>query len=461
MNKKELSKLIEPFILEIKNLDDRLIFNDLSIHLGQAKKGQIIFYYLEEGKEDKFLSRYTEGDFLLVVNRVPGNLKNPKNLMVIKEDHFLHAQKVLLDKLYPLERASFKLIGITGTNGKTTVAHLCREISTGLGHKAVSIGTLGVNSCEELLEDFGMTTPYYILLRKILSKYQKDYDAFFIEVSSHGLGQRRLFELQLDAAVWTSFSRDHLDYHHNMDDYFKTKTKIFDYIKTPLIIPTDQKELMKNLAGFKLQKATRLDERKIYDIPPSFKGGFNQENLEVSLEVNERVWGSLKGLDLHKLKGPEGRSSVVAVGDSFVIIDYAHTPDALENILIDLKNKFPGLTINLLFGCGGDRDRGKRPKMGEIAAKFVDKGKIYLTSDNPRGENPLDIITDIKAGIKSLNLEVIVERKKAMDLALTDLKEGEILLVAGKGHEKYQEIAGVKYPFSDFKVVEDFKNGSK
>jgi UDP-N-acetylmuramoyl-L-alanyl-D-glutamate--2,6-diaminopimelate ligase len=461
MNKKELLKLIKPYILEVKNLDETLTFDDLSINLGQGETGQIVFYYLEKGKEDKFFSRYTEGDFVLIVNRVPEKLKNPKNLILIEEDNFLAAQKVLMDKLYPLNRASFKLIGITGTNGKTTVAHLSREISSLLGHKAISIGTLGVNSSEGLLEDFGMTTPYYILLRKILSKYQRDYDAFFVEVSSHGLAQRRLYDLELDGAIWTSFSRDHLDYHASMDDYFKTKAKIFNYIKTPLIIPKERKELREKLSGFNIQLAKSLEERALKEIPLDFNGGFNQENLEVSLEVNERVWGGLKDLDLKKLKGPQGRSSVVEVKKSLVVIDYAHTPDALENILKDLKNKFKGKTINLLFGCGGDRDRGKRAKMGEIASKFVDKGKIYLTSDNPRGENPLDIITEIKTGIKGFNHQVIVDRKKAMNLALTDLKEGEILLVAGKGHEKFQEMAGVKYPFSDFKVVEDFKNGSK
>ena len=461
MNKKELLELIGQYIIDIKNLDETLVFDDLSINLGEGKKGQIVFYHLEDGKEDKFFKRYIEGDFLLVVNRIPIGLKNPQNLILIEEENFLEAQKILMDNLYPLDRSLFKLIGITGTNGKTTVAHLSREISKILGHKAVSIGTLGVNSCQGLLRDFGMTTPYYILLRKILCKYQKDFDAFYIEVSSHGLEQRRLYDLLLDGAIWTNFSQDHLDYHHNMDAYFKTKTKIFDYIKTPLIIPANQQKLMKDLEGYNLILARRLRDREIEDIPLTFKGGFNQENLEVALEVNEQVWGPFKDINLNKIKGPEGRSSIIEVGESVVVIDFAHTPDALENILIDLKAKFPGQTINLLFGCGGDRDRSKRPKMGEIASRLVDKGKIYLTSDNPRGENPLEIITEIKSGIKNLNLEVVVERKKAIDLALSNLKGGEILLVAGKGHERYQEIAGVKYPFSDFGIVEEFKNGSK
>ena len=279
MNKKELLKLIKPYILEVKNLDETLTFDDLSINLGQGETGQIVFYYLEAGKEDKFFSRYTEGDFVLIVNRIPEKLKDPKNLILIEEENFLAAQKLLMDKLYPLNRASFKLIGITGTNGKTTVAHLSREISTLLGHKAISIGTLGVNSSERLLEDFGMTTPYYILLRKILSKYQRDYDAFFIEVSSHGLGQRRIYDLELDGAIWTSFSQDHLDYHHNMDEYFKTKTKIFNYIKTPLIIPAGRTELKKKLSGFELQIAKSLEERALKDVPLNFKGGFKLQSF--------------------------------------------------------------------------------------------------------------------------------------------------------------------------------------
>ncbi|RLA64220.1 MAG: hypothetical protein DRQ88_05265 [Epsilonproteobacteria bacterium] len=458
MNNNELTQLIGPYILEIIDIDDSLTYSDISINLDTAKSGQIIFYFFEAGKEDKFFKRYSEGDFLLVVNRIPEGLR-PKNLILIKD--FLKVQKIVMDKFYPLKRDSFKLIGITGTNGKTTVAHLSREISSALGYKAISIGTLGINTCETLLNDFGMTTPSYILLRKILFKYQQDFDAFFIEVSSHGLEQERLYDLKLDGAIWTNFSQDHLDYHHNMDDYFKAKKKILNYIKTPLIIPVEQRDLIENLEGSDLCIAKNLNERGYVDIPLTFKGGFNQQNLEVALEVNEQVWGSIKKIDLNKLKGPEGRSSLVDVGEGLVVIDYAHTPDALKNILQDLKNKFPHKKLNLLFGCGGDRDRGKRPLMGEMAAKLVDKGKIYLTSDNPRGENPVEIISQIKAGMKNINPQVIVGRKEALVLALSDLKEGEILLVAGKGHEKYQEIDGVKYPFSDFKVVEDFKNDSK
>lgn len=455
MNNNELLKLLGPYIKETKGLDDSLIYTDLSIHLDKAQTGQIIFYFFEEGKEDRFFKRYIPGNYLLVVNKIPKGFE-PKNLILV--DDFLKVQQILMDKFYPLKRDSFKLIGITGTNGKTTVAHLSREIATTLGHKAISIGTLGVNSSEKLLEDFGMTTPYYILLRKILFKYQEDYEIFFIEVSSHGLEQKRLYDLKLDGAIWTNFSQDHLDYHHSMDDYFLAKAKIFNYINSPLVIPSQQKELAERLKGNKIKLAPCLSERTL---PISFKGGFNQQNLEVSLEINEQVFGIEKKIDLNKLRGPKGRSSLVEVGKSLVVIDYAHTPDALENILKDLKNKYPQKKINLLFGCGGDRDQGKRPLMGKIATSFVDNGKIYLTSDNPRGENPIEIISQIKAGIEYNNLEVIVERKEALVLALSNLKDGEILLVAGKGHEKYQEIAGVKYPFSDFKVVEDFKNDRK
>jgi len=458
MNKNELLELLNPYIQEIIGLEDFLTFEDVSIHLDLAKAGQIIFYFLEEGKEDKFLKRFKEGDFLLVVNKIPKDLKNPQNLILIEGDDFLKAQKILMDKFYPLKRDSFKLIGITGTNGKTTVAHLSRDIADILGHKSISIGTLGVNSSEGLLEDFGMTTPYYILLRKILFKYQSDYDAFFIEVSSHGLGQNRLYDLNLDGAAWTSFSRDHLDYHHNMDDYFKTKTKIFNLLKTPLTIPATLKE---KLSGFNIKISKKMSERGYETLPLRFRGGFNQDNLEVSLEVNEMIWGEAPKIDLNKLKVPEGRSSLIELEKSLVVIDYAHTPDALENILLDLQRKFPGKVLNLLFGCGGDRDQGKRPKMGEIASRFVDKGRIYLTSDNPRSENPLEIISQIKIGISNLNLEVIEKREEALKKALSKLKDDEILLVAGKGHERYQEIAGVKYPFSDFKVVEDFINGGE
>jgi UDP-N-acetylmuramoyl-L-alanyl-D-glutamate--2,6-diaminopimelate ligase len=179
------------------------------------------------------------------------------------------------------------------------------------------------------------------------------------------------------------------------------------------------------------------------------------------LEINEIIWNDFKPVDIFKLKNPKGRFSSISYKDSFIVIDYAHTPQALERVLGSIKSIYPDFKVSVVFGCGGDRDTLKRPIMGKIASDFVTSGKIYLTSDNPRSEKPEKIIDDIKKGIDKHNFEVIPDRKMAIETAISNIKEKEILLIAGKGHEDYQEIKGVCHPFSDFKIVEEFLDGKK
>jgi UDP-N-acetylmuramoyl-L-alanyl-D-glutamate--2,6-diaminopimelate ligase len=457
MNNQQVQKLIRPYIQESFKLDERLNYQETSILLNEHPSGKIIFYWLAEGADEQFFGRYREGEFLLVLNRLPKKSFTLKNTLVVSD--FFRVQKILLDYFYPLKRENFKLVGVTGTNGKTSITHLCREVSTLLGHKTLSIGTLGVCCADGVLENFHMTTPSYMMLRKLLFRYQDHFEAFFLEVSSHGLEQNRLFEMELDVGAWSSFSRDHLDYHGSMEDYLLAKKKIFHHLTRSLIIPSRQYELKNYLQGFPLQMAKTLSQRGYHRPPENFSEGFNRENLEVALEVNEWLWGApLPWIDLTQVKGPLGRCSILRVGKAQVVIDYAHTPDALENILADLKRRFKNQVIHLLFGCGGDRDKGKRAEMGAVAQSMIDRGKIYLTSDNPRGEDPQEILRHISQGIEGSDYQMIVERKAALLAALEDLRAGEVLLVAGKGHEVYQEIEGVKYPYSDFQVVEEFIN---
>lgn len=459
MNKNSILDLLKPLATEI-GLIDLSSIDDVSVRLEKAKSNQVIFYNLraDEKSQEQFRSRFKGiPDFLLILNQKPTKIKLEKNFLIIPQEKFLMAQKLVSDQLYPLKRENFKLIGITGTNGKSTTAYLGMSISTLLGHPALSVGTLGIDSYYRKVGDTDNTTPSYLDLRKILYQFQDKYKAFFLEVSSHSLDQDRLFDLRLDGGVFTSFSQDHLDYHHSMEEYFKSKEKMANKYFNPqakLVIPEGEDFLKEKLKTAKIAK--NLKVRGIKEIPFIFQIPYNRRNLECALEINEIIWNDSQTVDISKLKNPIGRFSTISYKESLVVIDYAHSPEALERILSSIRDIYSQYTLSLVFGCGGDRDTSKRPMMGKIACDFVDKGQIYLTSDNPRSEKPEKIIADIRQGMKNDNVVEILDRKDAIISALKNLKGKEILLIAGKGHEEYQEINGVKYPFSDFKIVEDF-----
>jgi UDP-N-acetylmuramoyl-L-alanyl-D-glutamate--2,6-diaminopimelate ligase len=464
MNSNIILNLLKPLILEQGKIDIKGI-DDVGVRLEKAKPNQVVFYNLKGDKKSQelFKSRLGEkSNFLIILSQRPTAMVLEKNFLVIPQDKFLPAQKIICDHFFPLKRQSFKLIGITGTNGKSTTAYLGMFISTLLGHSALSVGTLGIDSFTDKVGDTDNTTPSYVDLRKILFTYQNDYKAFFLEVSSHSLDQNRLYDLRLDGGIFTSFSQDHLDYHSSMEEYFKSKEKMakeyFDQ-KASLVIPKGEELLREKLLEAKVAKT--LEERGIKNIPHIFKIPYNKRNLECALEINEIIWNDFKPVDIFKLKNPKGRFSSISYKDSFIVIDYAHTPQALERVLGSIKSIYPDFKVSVVFGCGGDRDTLKRPIMGKIASDFVTSGKIYLTSDNPRSEKPEKIIDDIKKGIDKHNFEVIPDRKMAIETAISNIKEKEILLIAGKGHEDYQEIKGVCHPFSDFKIVEEFLDGKK
>ncbi len=464
MNSNVFLDLLRPLSTEVGPIDIETI-EDVSVRLERAKKNQVVFYNLKDDakSQEVFETRFPkDNDFLLIISQMPSKTTIKKNYLVIPKENFLKAQKIVCDKLFPMERSRFKLIGITGTNGKSTTAYLGMSVSTLLGHPALSVGTLGIDSINKKEGDTDNTTPSYLDLRKILYTYQKEYEAFFLEVSSHSLDQNRLFDLRLDGGIFTSFSQDHLDYHPSMEEYFKSKEKMAEEYfskNAVLVIPQEEEFLRKKLPKAKLAKS--LKDREVKNIPFIFQIPYNRRNLECALEINEIIWNTSNIVDIFKLKNPKGRFSSIPFKDSFIVIDYAHTPEALERVLSSIKNIYSDYTLSLVFGCGGDRDRTKRPIMGKIAGDFVEKGKIYLTSDNPRSENPQKIIDDIKEGIKNPNLIINLDRKQAIKEALKNIREKEIVLIAGKGHEDYQEIKGVRHPFSDFSVVEEFLSDKK
>ncbi|HLT22635.1 MAG TPA: UDP-N-acetylmuramoyl-L-alanyl-D-glutamate--2,6-diaminopimelate ligase [Bacteriovoracaceae bacterium] len=430
-------------------------YNDIHWKCQDSTVESVLFYKIPEGSNelDLFYSRIKEAKYKFLITNKETKLKED-NVFVVSNEHWPELQKVLLDQVYPLP--PLKFLAVTGTNGKTTTASLVLQLGESLGLKGISIGTLGVRDLENTLHDFGLTSPPYIDLRKFLSIYGKDKDFCVMEASSHALMQDRLYNIKFDVAGWLSFSQDHLDYHKTMGEYFLAKARIYQYLNGPLFIPEDQHDLSQILSSYKYN----VEKAPFYqgETPLFLNAQFNQSNLSVAISMVEYVWK--KKIDpaaILNLKSADGRFYIQEIGESYVVVDFAHTPDALKNICQGIKKAFPDYNLKLLFGCGGDRDRSKREVMGRIAHEMADY--IYLTSDNPRSEDPELIIKDIAAGISTKNLEMITERPSAVRKALAELKAKEVLLLAGKGHENYILKMGVKHPYSDIEEVESFIKG--
>ncbi|MCS7171734.1 MAG: UDP-N-acetylmuramoyl-L-alanyl-D-glutamate--2,6-diaminopimelate ligase [Aquificaceae bacterium] len=370
-----------------------------------------------------------------------------------------------------------KVVGITGTNGKTTSTHIVESILNSAGIKTGLIGTIYYRLGHRVYEYEGRTTPEPIKWHSTLKAMREEgAEAVVCEVSSHALDQKRVWGTSFHAVAFTNLSQDHLDYHRTMEEYFMAKARLFtEYEYQHALINADDpwgQRLLPMARGVKTYG--RYGDLKIKDFSTGFEGSW----LSVEYEGKEyRFFSNLRGsfqaynLSLGILIGflwgisPEAVQEGVREvnvpgrfetyrGDGFmVVVDYAHTPDALEKLLKTAKALAKNRLI-LVFGAGGNRDRSKRPLMGKVAENLSDL--VIVTSDNPRFEEPEAIIRDILDGMQNIK-KVVVEpdRKKAIELAIGMAEEGDVVVVAGKGHEDYQEIKGVKYPFKDSEVVKE------
>ncbi len=387
----------------------------------------------------------------------------------------------LLSRFYDHPESSITLVGITGTNGKTSSTFFVKALSSALGVKSGYIGSIYYDVGEVLPSR--ETTPSSFVLFPLLKK-AKDHGIklLALEVSSHALDQERIFGLTFSACGFTNLSRDHLDYHGNMEVYFQAKKKLFtQYVKEDgacvISFETEYgrrlfEELKASRPGLRiisvnddffrvalirrtpfLELSIEVDG-KSYDVKTRLVGDFQAKNLGVALGVLYSLGFPVDDLVkvLPTLTNPPGRLELVGEKEgAYVFVDYAHTPDALRALLESLAPIKKGRLI-VLFGCGGNRDAGKRPLMGRVAEELSDL--IILTSDNPRFEDPEDIIEDIKKGLTGIKpCYVWVDREVAIRSALEMLQEGDVLVIAGKGHEDYQEVQGKRYPFSDREVV--------
>ena len=367
-----------------------------------------------------------------------------------------------LNKYLKTNNIDIKIIGVTGTNGKTTTCYLIYQLLNNLGINCAYIGTIGY-IYKDICEDLNNTTPgglelYYLIKRS------KEYGCKYIvmEVSSQALDQKRVDFLEFDYAIFTNLTRDHLDYHKNIDNYINSKKRLFELLKEngKSIINNDDKysDNFKiynyKTYGFKNSDYTINKDDYIngdkYNIP--LLCDYNKYNILAAISLLYEM--GYKYEDLYnlvsKLKEPSGRMEVINYNSNKIIIDYAHTPDALDNVLNGIKKYVKGRIITIV-GCGGNRDKGKRSMMGEIATNL--SNYVIFTSDNPRYEDPNKILSDITNLLYNKNYEIESNRENAIKKGIQLLDNNDILLVLGKGHEKYQIIKGKKYPFDDKEVI--------
>jgi len=382
-------------------------------------------------------------------------------------------------RFYGLPSRQLQLIGITGTNGKTSCAWMVAQLLEAIGQPCGLIGTLG-NGRFGRLNSGNNTTPDAVSVQALLSEW-RDGGANWaaMEVSSHGLAQHRVAALNFSAAVFTNLSQDHLDYHGSMEAYGAEKARLLNWPNLPLaVINRDDefgRKLMAESTAELLIDFSIIDSQaKVYaenavcdmqgiaaqicspwgsfQLQSPLLGEFNLSNLVAAAAVLLGLGVTVDAIAeaIPKLKPVPGRMECLRSTDGVLaVIDYAHTPDALEKVLKALRPITAG-KLRCVMGCGGDRDRSKRPLMGAIAEKFSDA--VVVTNDNPRSESATAIIAEICAGMRGAPL-VVAERDAAIANAIAAAKPGDVVLIAGKGHEEYQEIAGRRLPFSDIQCA--------
>ena len=418
------------------------------------------------------------GAVAIVCEGLPENINHLISYVTVKST--THSLGIICDNYYGNPSKKLKLVGVTGTNGKTTVATLLYKLFSSLGHQCGLLSTVENRIINEVISATH-TTPDPIQINELLVRMvEAGCTHCFIEVSSHAVDQGRVDGLHFKGGVFTNITHDHLDYHHTFESYIRAKKGFFDGLSTEAfaLVNLDDKRGMVMLQNCKAKKHS-YSLKKVAD----FKGKIitnSIEGLEVEMD-GRNVWFKLIGdfnaynllavygtavllgedsedvlLKLSALTGAVGRFEMVMPGSKFTaIVDYAHTPDALKNVLETITQFRSGLEqVILVFGCGGNRDKTKRPLMAAIACKYSDK--IIFTADNPRDEDPLEIINDMKKGVGPTDARktiVMLDREEAIKTACMLAKEKDIILVAGKGHETYQEMKGVRKPFDDREVV--------
>ena len=474
--------LLKKYLINLDKSYSKHKFSGVSCNSKNIKKGDIFFSIRGNNQNGNlFIKDAIKRGAKTIISDQNYSGYN-KDVLFIKDKNPRKLLSILANKIYKNKPSN--LIAVTGTNGKSSVANFYYQILKLNHYKVASIGTLGVQTHVKKYPTLN-TTSDPITLNKIFNNIKKQkINNVILEASSHGLKQHRLDGIQFNTGIFTNLSRDHLDYHNSYKDYFNSKMILFNNLlkKKSNIIFEDQLAQSKKLEKIclkkkhkkltigsqkattsiinhkyinNLQKVTIKFKKKNYNFKTSLIGKIQLKNLLMSIcaaNLNKKLDINNIVKSIPKIKPVDGRLEPVGkiLNKSIVILDYAHTPEALRTTLRDLKSQFEERKIIIVFGCGGDRDKPKRKIMGKIANEYCDK--IFLTDDNPRNENPKKIRDEIKKNISKFKLYEVPSRKKAITSAIKKLNSGEILLVAGKGHENYQEYKKKKF-FSDKKII--------
>ena len=470
--------IIENFFKGIELKYKKQYFSGLCFNSLECKKNNI-FFAIKGTKIDgnKFINQAIKNGAKIIISKKKfEGLK--KNILFIKS---ANVRKSLSEFAYAIYKNKPKnIIAVTGTNGKSSVADFYFQILKLNKKKVASIGTLGIKT-QDYIKEVSNTTIDPIALSMCLSKLKKEkINDVILEASSHGLNQNRLDGLKFKVGIFTNLSHDHLDYHKTIDNYLKSKLYLFKkLLKKDAIIITDiEIPQYKNIRTIALKKKLSIEtisnnngnletvsheyqnekqivkikyNKNIYRFETRLIGKIQIKNILMAMIAATKSGLSFKKIvsAIENVKPVSGRLEQIGVikNNSKVILDYAHTPEALKVTLKSLKEQFKNRKISIVFGCGGDRDTAKRPMMGKIANQYCDK--IYLTDDNPRYENPKKIRASIRKNINKSKIHEIPNRANAIKKAILDLKTGDILIVAGKGHEKTQVFKKIKKLFSD------------
>jgi UDP-N-acetylmuramoyl-L-alanyl-D-glutamate--2,6-diaminopimelate ligase len=470
--------LLEPF--NGPNIDITSIENDNR----KVKEGSLFIClkgYTVDG-HDFAQSAVKNGAVAIIAER-----KLDLNVPVVVVRDTYRAMAVLADAFYGQPSKSLHLIGITGTNGKTTTSHLIEKIFVDQKKKTGLIGTMYTKIGEEKFETKN-TTPESLTLQKMFrTMVDNEVEMAVMEVSSHALDLGRVHGCDFDVAVFTNLSQDHLDYHETMEEYKRAKGLLFSQLGNSFNLNkpkyavlnaddstiSDYKKMtaahiitygIDNQADIKAENikmtpnGTTFEiaiQNKTYPISIQLAGKFNIYNVLASIATSLVSNIPLSNIisSLEEIKGVSGRFELVTAGQDFsVIVDYAHTPEALENVLKTIQ-QFSQKDIFVVVGCGGDRDKTKRPLMAKIACQYATYP--IFTSDNPRSEDPKAILGDMEEGVRDKTYQSIVDRKQAIQYAIGHAKQGDIVLIAGKGHETYQQVGNQIFDFDDRLVAKE------
>lgn len=484
----ELQTILNNVDYKILQGDVHVTIESVAYHSGLIQQDSL-FICLEGTKRDGhdyIAQAVMKGAVAIIIQKQVGLEFVPKDMTVIQVENTRNVLPVIASQFYSHPSQSFRLVGVTGTSGKTSVSHLISSILQHSGRKVGTVGTLGdrINNTEMNAYRTTPTTPETVDLQASFAAMRnQSVTDVIMEVSSLGLKNKRVLECQFDVGIFTNLSEDHLEDQGAFDDYKESKLSLFPMCPYSILNADDpyisefiaatngcyetyginNKEadlvathIKDNENGVTFQLTHKEFQNEVY-VP--IKGAFTVSNtlaaiscsLHLGLEIDDIVEA------LKHVRRPDGRLQTIHSPEGFtVMVDHANTPEKLEKVLLNLSPIKKG-NVFVVFGCGGERDRGKRAVMGEIASRWSDY--VIITSDNPRSEDPSRIVAEVEEGMKAPgDYEIIEDREEAIHRALRMAEPRDIILIAGRGNEDFQEVDGSKVVFNDFDVVEKFMN---